>query len=843
MKFLVIAFLLGLVASAGADPCGMVPPISLDGDVNVIERIGEQNTYVFRKGDLHTLVIHPGFQVNVDQFGMLIPFPSVPALRKMPDNVFEQLAYAVEPPVIDYWVRQPMPTGTRQSFAAGALELQSAPADKAEQVVVLKEEAVGMYEVAVLEAGSASALKRWMTDHGYQFPDGMEPTCNDYVKDGWCFVAVKTRVGRKAGVDPRPGMREADPTKPKESTFTGKVQAMGFRFRSDDFVVPMRLSAFNAGHLRNTIYVLAEEPVRAANLPADFVQIQLDGKELYEHVQGLLPYKIQGGTEDDMSPNDWEALKRQRDPTPYNGVAAQLFAHDLLAHKSSELSHSFEEKEKLLLDIGERLNLRGGRMDAFHSQLLAVEREKAQQLAMASLKQMSFTVIEGDFPRDGIANENIRFERYELKPTAKSLLPTDSEQREPTTAAISPTAAPGVLALFSVLALGLILVAWRRPGGSRALVVTALLVCVLPLALTAEGRTATTRDLIEALDDPEESAVAQKQIRAKGKAAYPYLIAHLRNPDAPLVSRGYALVLLEEADESALEETLEKLALDDPSELLQLWAKASLVGRADSPSEILELFQPGSATLESHNGQPLIDTTMPELQRPVALKLQAQKADLSVEQLLRFLDLSSKLGTSTPQPYYDRGSISHVPQSSPISPTITQVVTPELLAAPSEQLNQLMFTSSYQDVRQNAAGLLASRALENPELILSLVIEELALSSDVEQVPWEGGALFIPQFSQLSKTQATELIGALVRWSVWTELHDAPDHHVTPIENNLRSYYIWSRAGGGNDGWRSARGAAGWLEAYKSIAGATGARKILEEQRVSKENDLWNLVR
>ena len=31
---------------------------------------------------------------------------------------------------------------------------------------VIKEEAIGMYQVVVLEAGSAKALNRWMDEHG-----------------------------------------------------------------------------------------------------------------------------------------------------------------------------------------------------------------------------------------------------------------------------------------------------------------------------------------------------------------------------------------------------------------------------------------------------------------------------------------------------------------------------------------------------------------------------------------------------------------------------------------------------------------------------------------------------
>ena len=93
------------------------------------------------------------------------------------------------------------------------------------QVRVVKEEAVGMYEVAVLEAGSAAALKKWVDEHGYQFPDGMDDACNDYVKQGWCFVAVKTNVGQKGGVAPKPGQRQVNAKLPAGSTFDGFVQA------------------------------------------------------------------------------------------------------------------------------------------------------------------------------------------------------------------------------------------------------------------------------------------------------------------------------------------------------------------------------------------------------------------------------------------------------------------------------------------------------------------------------------------------------------------------------------------------------------------------------------------
>ncbi|MEK6234746.1 MAG: hypothetical protein N2C14_08540, partial [Planctomycetales bacterium] len=66
-----------------ADPCGMVPPI-YSGQGSPIIRVGEQATFVFYKDGVETFVIRPAFSGKVDEFGMLIPFPSPPALRKVP---------------------------------------------------------------------------------------------------------------------------------------------------------------------------------------------------------------------------------------------------------------------------------------------------------------------------------------------------------------------------------------------------------------------------------------------------------------------------------------------------------------------------------------------------------------------------------------------------------------------------------------------------------------------------------------------------------------------------------------------------------------------------------------
>ena len=195
------------------------------------------------------------------------------------------------------------------------LAFANAIADKKDVVRVLKKEAVGMYEVAVLAAGSSKALKKWMAENGFKYPDGMDKVCDEYIEEEWCFVAVKTKVADKKAVEPRPGQRRVKAGLPSGSTFDGHVQAMGFRFKTKELVVPMRLSAFNDGELRNIVYLLTDGPRKIRSIPEEYVVRQIRGKQLFKNVSDPLPLRIIGGTEKDLKEWHLKGLKERRDPT------------------------------------------------------------------------------------------------------------------------------------------------------------------------------------------------------------------------------------------------------------------------------------------------------------------------------------------------------------------------------------------------------------------------------------------------------------------------------------------------------------------------------------------------
>jgi hypothetical protein len=427
--------IIALLASAQADPCGMVPPIALSGPTPALERTGAQRTYVMHRsvqgvGGVETMVLRPGFTGNVEEFGMLIPFPSAPVIRKIDDNTFAQLEAAVDPPEVQVHLYEPYYYDDYDAFgmvdeAPREMEEREGaePPLRLDEVRVVSQEAVGMYEVAVLEAGSPKALERWMADNSYKYPEGMDGVVQDYVDIRWFFVAVKAKVGAAEEANPRPGMRHASTERPEGSSFDGHVQGMGFRFPVDEPVVPMRLSVFNGEDPRNVVYLLSDEPMRVDDVPADLVVRQITGEQLYDNLTELLPVAYHNGKRSQLSKSNQDYVDSIRDPAAFSGVARDLIASDMLATRKArggDLSLEHEEEEKELLRISESFGMRGEAVDGLHARELAELRAEAVAGALDDVKEMHLTVLDGVFPQQVLADQNLTFSPYRM-PSKKNV--------------------------------------------------------------------------------------------------------------------------------------------------------------------------------------------------------------------------------------------------------------------------------------------------------------------------------------------------------------------------------------------------------------------------------------
>jgi hypothetical protein len=327
-------------------------------------------------------------------------------MRKVDVHVYDPMPEMEVMSVSDSMRSAPSMSRRSKKSEAGGLRF--------DEVRVVNQEAVGMYEVAVLEAGSAFALKRWMSDNDFRYPTGMDRTVNDYVDQGWVFTTVKTKVGQMPGVQPRAGMKKTRNALPKGSSFHGHVQAMGFRFESDEPVVPMRLSTFNGTDTHNLIYVLAEKPVRMNAIDTKTVVRQVNGTTLHTHLTAPLEVSVHNGTAADIGPEYDAQIKALRNPTPYVKAARDVISADLLAVRGGDLTLPFEEAEKELLRINEALGLRDKSVDAMLEQQVTEHRERATRFALDDLREMTLTVIEGDLPREYIQAKNVTFDEWTM---------------------------------------------------------------------------------------------------------------------------------------------------------------------------------------------------------------------------------------------------------------------------------------------------------------------------------------------------------------------------------------------------------------------------------------------
>ncbi len=823
--FSVVAGLV-ILAQVKADPCGMVPPIFI-GDQSPITRIGLQKTYVFHKDGVETFVIRPGFSGKVDNFGMLIPFPNPPELRKVADDTFDQIANAIDPPevVVDLRVRMKMMARGGAAVPEAAVMEDSPLMMQKNSVQVLKEEAVGMYEVAVLSAGSAEALKKWMDKNSYKYPDGMDAVTADYISEGWCFVAVKTKVGDRGAVNPQPGQRRVKPGLPDGSVFDGNVQGMGFRFKSDELVVPMRLSAFNKGELRNVVYLLTDGPRKIRAIPEEYVVRQVSGIDLFNNVTRPLPLRIIGGTEKNIPEYRRNQLVKERNPDPKNGIAKELFASDLLAVADGTLALGHEEQEKELLNIGEYFGLRGPDIDRKNATALKDDREQTVASGLELLKSMTLTVVDGDFPREVLAKENLTFANYRMPRNRNNTLNYDANRFGPgskkegtlKTGSIDwnevdyqqvntrnkGESVEGGLSTVSyttgILLFGFLgMLFLRRSRATMVLVALTLGVFAIP----AFGSELTSLD-------SQDEMIAKLETSKTAKSAIESIVANAKESDSSretmikkllavvsidenIPKRGWAIAALAEIGGQDVDEYLLNVhANNAQNTVVRTWAAAARVSMTRTTNGLIEKAN--------------LIRQFPSLGRPIGMRIvEEMKGNSEEVTASQVLEIALKV------------------------PQIAAALAPVITAYTPQQLTEVMVDGNVPQVRRMAAGYLGAIAGQGKrEEVATSVVESLAFDAMAKDVPWKGGALFLPAISW-QKPEATKLVGELVRWMLWCDVNNKQEEK-NQLHNNLRSLALARVAGYKSPGWQNVDTNA-WLLAWGSVVGRKGIEEILKEQ-------------
>ncbi len=188
-------------APSEAEACGcFVPP---DPTVPIVQA-GERILFGMENGVVtsHVQVQYSG---AAEEFGWLLPMPSIPEMTLGTDELFAQLVAQTQPTYrLDREYRGDCPFDPFRSggFGGGSPSNDSSgeagSQDGGGSPLVLRD-TVGPYDFAVLRADEKQPMLDWLSDNGFFVPAGTDDVVGPYIQPGAYFLALKLLKGNDVG--------------------------------------------------------------------------------------------------------------------------------------------------------------------------------------------------------------------------------------------------------------------------------------------------------------------------------------------------------------------------------------------------------------------------------------------------------------------------------------------------------------------------------------------------------------------------------------------------------------------------------------------------------------------
>lgn len=195
---------------------------------------------------------------NPSSFAWVLPIHGTVDVGLSADVLFDSMdtltATQINPPPQNC----PGPPAECSNFKYGGFNsAAAAPSDSAgaTSVTVTKQENVGPYATVQLHSTSSAALNQWLADNGFSIPDDVKPVIEQYVTEGFDFLAMKLL--------PNQGIQSMRPVR----VTTGGAS----------FSLPLRMAAIGTGvSVGITIWVVADGRYQPQNFPF----YRIDDKDL-----------------------------------------------------------------------------------------------------------------------------------------------------------------------------------------------------------------------------------------------------------------------------------------------------------------------------------------------------------------------------------------------------------------------------------------------------------------------------------------------------------------------------------------------------------------------------------
>ncbi len=196
----------------------------------------EQKAVIIYRNGVEDLIISPRFDGPAERFAWIIPVPARPKVDKVAGALFHEVADLVSPPSFSPGKMK----GTERAFAGG--------------VTVLERKQVGAYDVAVVEAGDASALMKWLKANRFAIPSAAKGPIEQHIREKWTFVAARVSVPEAAR-----GLRQ------------GTLAPIRLTFRAAEPIYPLRMSGILGAEFLAHVYLVL--PKRAGDTDPRVVPI------------------------------------------------------------------------------------------------------------------------------------------------------------------------------------------------------------------------------------------------------------------------------------------------------------------------------------------------------------------------------------------------------------------------------------------------------------------------------------------------------------------------------------------------------------------------------------------
>ncbi|HEY1378306.1 MAG TPA: DUF2330 domain-containing protein [Gemmataceae bacterium] len=242
-------------------------------------------------GKVEAFTVQPKFEGNAVDFGMVIPTPSRPKLDTMPRDFFKHLAVFTILKKREQPKSKLLPDERRLfSMRAGAAVPQGVVdmKDGAKPAVkVLEAGIVGSLEYKIVEAGRADDLYQWLKDNRYSY-SGDEATLDFYVQKKWLFTVMKIDT--------------AQMKKNPDGSYAGEVTPTRFRFASDKFVYPLRITRISVKDRTEALFYV-QAPYKT-DLEGDWTY-QYQWVPMLQNARGWYDKGIFGGHDLPGRGDDW----------------------------------------------------------------------------------------------------------------------------------------------------------------------------------------------------------------------------------------------------------------------------------------------------------------------------------------------------------------------------------------------------------------------------------------------------------------------------------------------------------------------------------------------------------